>query len=123
MKYLIIGASSGLGRELANKFAEEKNDLILVSRDMRDLSAMKSDLEIKYGIYVDCISTDFTSTEKIENDLFSKEVLIKNIKGVLFPLGLMYDQDNVNLNTENMKRLIYSNYLSIAFCIQKLNKY
>ncbi len=123
MKYLIIGASSGLGRELANKFAKEKNDLIIVSRDIRDLSAIKSDLEIKYGIKVDCISVDFTSIEEIENELFSKETLIRQIKGVLFPVGLMYDQDNVNLNIENMKKLIYSNYLSIAFCIQKLNKY
>ena len=31
MKYLIIGASSGLGRELAKKFAEENNNLVYVA--------------------------------------------------------------------------------------------
>ena len=48
MTYLLIGASSGLGRALADKLAKEKKNLIIVSRDDRDLTAMKSDLEIKY---------------------------------------------------------------------------
>ena len=43
MSYLIIGASSGLGRELALRFAKEKNNLILISRDIRDLNAIKSE--------------------------------------------------------------------------------
>ena len=47
MSYIIIGASSGLGRDLAYTFAEKKNDLILVSRDEKDLTATKSDIEIK----------------------------------------------------------------------------
>ena len=57
MIYLIIGASSGLGRALADKFAKEKKNLIIVSRDDRDLTAMKSDLEIKYNINVEKIKS------------------------------------------------------------------
>ena len=53
MTYLIIGASSGLGRALADKFAKEKKNLIIASRDDRDLIAIKSDLEIKYNIKVE----------------------------------------------------------------------
>ena len=44
MNYLIVGASSGLGRDLAYKFAENSNNLILVSRDERDLKVLKSDI-------------------------------------------------------------------------------
>ena len=50
MSYLIIGSSSGLGRELAYTFAEKKEDLILVARDIRDLKPIKSDLEYKFDI-------------------------------------------------------------------------
>ena len=53
MKYLIIGASSGLGRELTKKFAEKGHNLIIASRDERDLNAIKSDLEIKFKINID----------------------------------------------------------------------
>ena len=48
MKYIILGASSGLGREIAYLLAEKKNDLIIISRDERDLSAIKNDLEIQF---------------------------------------------------------------------------
>ena len=41
MKYLIIGASSGLGRELAYEYAKNKHDLVFVSRELRDHAAIK----------------------------------------------------------------------------------
>ena len=63
MKYLIVGASSGLGRELANKFAKENNNLLLISRDERDLNAIKSDLEFKYNVNVNILSLDYSSIE------------------------------------------------------------
>ena len=44
MSYLIVGASSGLGRDLAYTFAERKNNLILVSRDEKDLISSLKDL-------------------------------------------------------------------------------
>ena len=52
MSYLIIGSSSGLGRELAYAFAKNQNNLILVSRDKRDLNPIKSDLEKKFGMLI-----------------------------------------------------------------------
>ena len=76
MKYLIIGASSGLGRELANIFAQKKNDLIIVSRDKRDLDALKSDLEIKYNINVETIELDFSSLEEINEKLLNKNQIL-----------------------------------------------
>ena len=47
MSYLIVGASSGLGREIAYKFAEKGHNLIICSRDIKDLEAIKSDIEYK----------------------------------------------------------------------------
>ena len=71
MKYLIIGASSGLGRELAYEYAKNKHDLVLVSRDLRDLNAIKSDLE-KSEIKVEIIELDLNSESEIEKNLFRK---------------------------------------------------
>ncbi len=123
MKYLIIGASSGLGRELIYKFAEEKNNLVIVSRDSRDLMSLKSDLEIKFNISVDYVALDFSSLSEIDNKLFSKKELLKNLQGVLYPIGMMFDKDNQNLDVDSANKLINSNYLSIVYSIQKLSKY
>ena len=48
MNYLIVGASSGLGRDLAYALSKKTHNLILISRDIRDLVAIKSDLENRF---------------------------------------------------------------------------
>ena len=50
MSYLIVGASSGLGRELAYVFAGKGNSIIISSRDAKDLDAIKSDMRIKFNL-------------------------------------------------------------------------
>ena len=122
MKYLIVGASSGLGKELAIKFARENNDLVIVSREERDLNAIKSDLEIKYEVKIDILTLDFSSIEEINDKLLSNQNLISNLNGVIFPIGMMFNEDNSSLNLEGMKKLIYANFISIAYTIQKLKK-
>ena len=72
MKYIILGASSGLGREIAYLLAKKKNDLIIISRDERDLRAIKDDLEIQYKINVTYFELDLSSFEKVI------EILSKN---------------------------------------------
>ncbi len=122
MIYLIIGASSGLGRALAAKFAKEKKNLIIVSRDDRDLTAMKSDLEIKYNVKVEKIALDFSSFEELNQKLFKKSIF-QNLNGILFPVGLMYEKDNFDINEVDLKKIIFANYLSIAHTINYASKH
>ncbi len=122
MSYLIVGASSGLGRDLAYTFAERKNNLILVSRDEKDLIATKSDIEIRYKANVKILSIDFSSFDEINSKLFSDEKMFQNLKGVLFPIGHMFENDNVDLDIENIQSIMFSNYLSTVYTISKLKK-
>ena len=123
MSYLIIGASSGLGRELSIKFAQENNNLIIVSRDLRDLNALKSDLELRFKVKVECLAIDFSSLNEINEKLLTNKEILKNIKGVLFPIGLMFENDNFETKEENVQKLIVANFLSISFTINKLSNY
>ena len=123
MSYLIIGASSGLGRELSLKFAQEKNNLIIVSRDLRDLNALKSDLELRFKVKVECLAIDFSSLNEINEKLLTNKEILKNIEGVLFPIGLMFENDNFETKEENVQKLIVANFLSISFTINKLSNY
>lgn len=51
MKYcLIIGAGSDIAKALAARFASNKYDLYLASRNLEELKRTASDLEIRYGI-------------------------------------------------------------------------
>ena len=92
MSYLILGASSGLGRELAYILAKNSNDLIIISRDERDLRAIKSDLEIKFKITVKYFVVDASSFDevkkfckmKVNKELSSNKIIgIKEIRDYL----------------------------------------
>jgi len=123
MNYLIIGASSGLGRELAYTFAESNNNLIISSRDAKDLNAIKSDLENKYKIKVKILPLDFSSTDNINSVLLSDKDLLETIDGVLFPVGSMLENDGADLDIKDSHSILQSNFLSITYTISKLTKY
>jgi len=82
---LITGASSGIGKELANIHAENGGDLILVARSKDKLEKLKEELEGKYGIQVSIIVKDLTQAtapqevyDAVKNADIDVEYLINN---------------------------------------------
>ena len=65
MSHLILGASGGLGRALCYRFAADRQDLVIVASDERDLNALKSDLEIRFGIRVCAVAADVSGDPAI----------------------------------------------------------
>jgi len=60
---LITGASSGIGKELAQIHASKGGDLILVARRKDKLEALKKELVLKYKIQVSILVKDLTKPE------------------------------------------------------------
>ena len=63
---VITGASSGLGRQMAEAFATQGADLVVLARRIERLEELKKELEQK-GAKVLPIKCDVTSTEDINN--------------------------------------------------------
>tara|TARA_R110000787_G_scaffold38793_38_gene97600 strand:- start:2306 stop:3037 length:732 start_codon:yes stop_codon:yes gene_type:complete len=63
MKALIIGASAGLGRALAEALASRGHDLAIVASDQRDLDAIASDLRLRFGVVAHPIAMDLTDLD------------------------------------------------------------
>ena len=84
MKYtLITGASSGIGKGLAEKFAKEGHNLIIVARRTNLLNEIKKDLENRYKIDVIVFTVDLSKEQEVEkfyNDVkkYEIEVFINN---------------------------------------------
>ncbi|MFC7669998.1 SDR family NAD(P)-dependent oxidoreductase [Hymenobacter humi] len=55
---LITGATSGIGRELANCFAKDHYNLVIVARNQRELEQTASELRHQYGVQVLPIAKD-----------------------------------------------------------------
>ncbi len=68
---LITGGTSGIGRELANVFAENGHNLILVARTEADLEKAAGEIRAQWGVQVETISKDLfgekAATELYEN--------------------------------------------------------
>lgn len=120
MTYIIVGGSSGLGRALAERFAVAGNELVLVSRDLRDTDPLAKHLTIKYDVKVSPVALDLDSSplplEVIDAVLEAHAPL----KGLLMPAGLNEDQDVIGLSEEKLLSLSRVNYLSPC---QMLNHY
>ena len=120
MSYLILGASSGLGRELAYTLAKNSNDLIIISRDERDLRAIKSDLEIKFKINVKYFVVDASSFDEIKKFLYSNLNLLSEIQGILFPIGMMEAKDEISNDMLVSNNLIQANFGAVAYFLSKI---
>ena len=119
MSYLILGASSGLGRELSYTLAKNSNDLIIISRDERDLRAIKSDLEIKFKITVKYFVVDASSFDEIKKFLYSNLNLLSEIQGILFPIGMMEAKDEILNDMLVSNNLIQANFGVVAYFFVK----
>ena len=82
---LITGTTSGIGMAFAEKFAYEKYDLVLVSRDEQKLAEQANKLSNKYGINVHIIPVDLLENgavqkvfETVKNKKLSVQLLINN---------------------------------------------
>ena len=120
MSYLILGASSGLGRELAYILAKNSNDLIIISRDERDLRAIKSDLEIKFKITVKYFVVDASSFDEVKKFLYSNLNLLSEIRGILFPVGMMEDKDEILNDMSVSNSLIQANMGVVVYFLSKI---
>jgi len=48
MKAVIFGGSAGMGRAIAERLASTRANVLLVASDLRDLEAVRSDLQVRY---------------------------------------------------------------------------
>jgi retinol dehydrogenase-12 len=87
---VVTGASAGIGLETARGLAKKNFDLILVSRSLEKLNAIKVELEAQYSINCDVFSYDLSlvkSNIKLHEEVVNKfrkiDVLINNA-GAIF---------------------------------------
>lgn len=117
MTFIIVGASAGLGRSLAEKFAYEKNDLILISSDMRDLIPLKSDLEIRFNVKIIPIEISFKKIPEDFSIIIQALSGISPLEGILFPLGYSDINDTPELNDTLAIEIFNTNLISICLMI------
>lgn len=107
---IIIGASAGLGRSLAEQLAAQGHDLFLVASDSRDLGPLACDLSIRFGVKAKWAAADITRT--IPGDL-RRQILdaLGGIENLLVIVGFsMLERDRGALPPAEIERLMAVNF-------------
>jgi short-subunit dehydrogenase len=63
MNSVIVGASAGLGRAIAERLAADGHSLYLIASDAHDIAALVSDLTIRFGVKVSGESLDLAKLD------------------------------------------------------------
>ena len=113
---LITGATSGFGKAIAEKFAENGFDVVITGRREERLDAIKEELEENYGVKVYALCFDVRDKAEVGeaiNELRTKidtvDILVNNA-GLAAGLGTIdegdFDDWDIMIDT-NVKGLLY----------------
>jgi short-subunit dehydrogenase len=119
MNVLIVGASAGLGRALAEEGARLGHNLLLVATDERDLAALQSDLTLRYQIRAERMVCDLSHDNNMV-DALVQAAEVFGTDGVMFPAGVASDRDTGTLDQAAALRLMNVNFLKPSSIVAKL---
>lgn len=119
MTWIVVGASAGLGRALAERLGRQHRSLILVAGDQRDLAALASDLEIVGGARVRVLAHDAADHAALAERLDGLVAEGEDIEGLLFPVGAMAPDDEGELDPSAAERLMQVNFLCVASVVRR----
>lgn len=115
---LITGASGGIGKAIALKLAERKQNLMLVARNEPTLKTLADQLAKQYAISVEYIAADLSKAgeaqkvfEETKNRRLTVEMLINNAGigsgGEFSELALQSELDMLQLNISSLVALTH----------------
>jgi decaprenylphospho-beta-D-erythro-pentofuranosid-2-ulose 2-reductase len=121
--YIVIGASSGVGRAIAEVFAAKGCNLLLVSREDRDTHAVALDLMLRFGISVKPVKLDLAAPHPDFSEILAAvDSAGRDFKGLLIPAGTVIDTETLDIETSAIDGLFRVNCLSICSLITEVLK-
>jgi decaprenylphospho-beta-D-erythro-pentofuranosid-2-ulose 2-reductase len=112
---VVIGASSGVGRALADSLAREGYDLVLTARSARDLEAVAADVEARHGVRALPLELDLLASDHDLSAWFARcRSALPNADAVLIPAGIVHDDDDGLTDWELTDRLVATNFVGVV---------
>lgn len=110
---LIVGATSGMGRALARRFAREGHDLILAGRDLDALAGIATDVQVRFDAKVEVRRFEALAFET-HAAFFAEcvEHFAGDLRGLVLCHGQMPEQHDAERDFALARRMIEVNYVS-----------
>lgn len=117
--WLILGASSSIGRAFARHAAERGADLLLAGRDVEDLERTAADVAIRTGCRAEALAfdaEDFDGHQRFVEECLAKAERIN----VLLLFGAMPEQEDIDRDFDLARRAVHVNYLGAVSVLSRL---
>ena len=111
---VIVGASSGVGRALAETLAREGYDLLLSARDRRDLEVLAADLRLRDRIGVHVHTIDLSEPELATAAFIDTCVReLGRVDAIFLTAGMIHSRDHGPGEADTISSLIWVNYANM----------
>lgn len=127
LNIVITGASKGMGKAMAEKFAAAKNNIFICSRNEKELAQTAREVNERFGNYVDYFSADLSQKQevlKFADWLLNKNIpidILINNAGQFIP-GSVYNEPDGNLEKMLDINLFSAYHLTRALLPQMMKK-
>lgn len=119
MAYVIIGASGGLGRALADRLAADGHHLVLVARDGEALAVLAGMLHDRHDIETEIVAADVSADSAYLERVAAAARAHGGIEGLLLPIGLAL-RDGLGTEPATLRELAGTNFLAVVEAITVL---
>jgi NADP-dependent 3-hydroxy acid dehydrogenase YdfG len=120
---LITGATSGIGKACAFKFAQNGYDVIITGRRKDRLNDLKKELELKYNIKILPLHFDVRNRDKVQQALDSLDEIWRKIDVLVNNAGLALDLKPIDTgNTDDWDTMIDTNIKGLLYMSSIVSK-
>ncbi|NCO12115.1 MAG: NAD(P)-dependent oxidoreductase [Candidatus Pacebacteria bacterium CG_4_10_14_3_um_filter_34_15] len=111
---IVTGASDGIGREIALRLAKDGVNVLLLSRDEKNLKLVQSEIE-KIGSKSSYYVCDLKSLEDIKKTVEKISEKYKKIEGLINNAGIWQKKDNLeNISDEEIINVLQTNLTGLV---------
>lgn len=118
---LVVGASSGIGREVANELAACQQQVILASRDLQELQLIVADMKVRNNILCAACMLDLVDIEAHDRQIADCIQCASplGLAGVVLCSGFSGDQGRAEVFWPESKQILDINFVG---CVSVLNR-
>ena len=119
---VITGSSKGIGRGIAEAYAKEGADVVIVSRNQGDCQKVAQELAEKYKVKTLAQAADITKMEQIENLAGRAMAAMGRIDIIVNNAGNAVTKSSEDLTEEDWDSVLNLDLKSVFFCSQILSR-
>ena len=113
---IITGASSGIGKAIAYRFAQEGANLVLASRQYVTLCEIAQDIETKFGVKAIAVATDVSKEEYCAQLIAEAIRVFKRIDVLVNNAGISMRALVQDVEVSVLKEVMEINFWGTVYC-------